>query len=262
MTQTEIEPGAASPKVAWVVGAGSGIGRASALAIAAQGTRVILTGRRSAELEQLAQEIDETGSRAVVLSGDISNSATATRIAAEAYRWGGRIDAVVHCAGTNVAKRQWKHLSPADLDTVVATNYLSVSYVVLAALPFLREGGGGTVVITSSWAGWRYLGRVGPAYATTKSALAPLVETLNDEEGPAGIRATLLVPGEVATDLIRKHPSAPSESDLAGMLQPADVARMVTFVLDQPQHVCINELVVAPTANRLYGKIGVSTVRD
>lgn len=251
----------AARRVAWVIGGGSGIGAATSEFLASHGWHVVVSGRRSRPLEEVVSRIDRDGGCATPRPGDISTPEVAQHAARDAFEVSGRLDAVIHCAGTNQARRTWAEASPAGFRDIVSANFLSSSYAVMSALPYLRSGSGGNIVLVSSWAGRRHLGRVGPAYASSKAALGPLVDSLNDEEGPNGIRATLLVPGEVATELIARGPSAPSDRELADMLQPEDVARVVRFVLEQPPGVCVPEVVVAPTNNRLFGPIAVNTRR-
>jgi len=240
--------------VAWVIGASSGIGRAVAEALSEDGWKIVITGRRGAKLDSLAKQLDGSGDNVLPLPGDVSDPEEVQRLAATAHSWEEGLDAVIHCAGTNVSGRRWSDLTVSDFDCVADTNYKSVVYVVLTALPYLREKGG-AIVVTSSWAGWRYLNRVGPSYGSSKSALGPLVESINAEEGPRGIRATLLAPGEVATDLIRNFQMPSDEQELLEMLQPEHTAEVVRYLLSLPPSVCINEIVMSPTRNRLYGEI-------
>src|SRR5690606_38390323 len=110
----------------------------------------------------------------------------------------------------------------------------------------MRAAGSGTIVVISSWAGWRLLPVSGVAYGASKQGLSPMVELINHEEGHHGIRATLLCPGEVATPMMKQRPKPPSEADLATMLIPEDIASAVRYVVTAPMRVCINEMVVSP----------------
>ncbi len=104
----------------------------------------------------------------------------------------------------------------------------------------------------SSWAG-RYATRMtGAAYNATKRAVLALSETINEEEGGRGIRSTVIMPGEVATDILKSRPVPPSQADMDRMLQSGDLARTVRFVAESPAHVCLNEILISPTWNRFY----------
>jgi NADP-dependent 3-hydroxy acid dehydrogenase YdfG len=123
---------------------------------------------------------------------------------------------------------------------------------VAAALPAMRKAGTGTIVVVSSWAGWRFLPFTGAAYGATKMGLGPLVESINYEEGHHGVRATLVCPGEVATPILKSRPMPPPDADIARMLQPEDVASAIAYAVTAPARVCINELVIGPSWNRIY----------
>jgi NADP-dependent 3-hydroxy acid dehydrogenase YdfG len=116
----------------------------------------------------------------------------------------------------------------------------------------LRKCGRGTFVVVSSWAGWQYSGFAGAAYSASKAALAPFVESINDQEGQNGLRATLICPAEVATPLMAVRPNPPNAVDLARMLDPEDVASAVLFAIQAPPKICINQLVISPVWNRIY----------
>ncbi len=246
-------------QVAWVTGGGTGIGLEVARTLGARGARVAISGRRAAELDAAVAQLAALSVDAVALPLDVSDTAAvAAAAAALRERWGG-VDALVCSAGTNVPNRYWQGLTPEAFAKVVAINLNGVAYCAGAVLDGMRAAGRGSIVVVSSWAGWRYLPFTGAAYGSSKMGLAPLVESLNDQEGRHGIRATLVCPGEVATPILRSRPTPPSEEEMARMLQPQDVADAVAYALAAPPHVCINELVIAPTWNRIY--IGADDLR-
>ena len=116
----------------------------------------------------------------------------------------------------------------------------------------MRARGDGCLILVSSWAG-RYATRMtGAAYNATKRAVLALSETINEEEGGHGIRSCVIMPGEVATDILKSRPVPPSQADMDRMLQAEDLARTVRFVAESPAHVCLNEILISPTWNRFY----------
>jgi NADP-dependent 3-hydroxy acid dehydrogenase YdfG len=232
-------------RVLWVVGAGSGMGRESALAAAAAGRTVVLSGRRADRLEEVAAGIRGAGGRARVIPGDTRDPAWASSAAASIVDDLGRIDEVVAASGANAPRRRWDDQTMAGFDEVVTTNLLGTARVVDAALPALRRRGG-TVVIVSSYAGWTFSPGAGVAYSASKSGLASLCRTLNAQEAVHGVRATHLCPGDVDTEFLEQRPVVPDDAARAVMLSPADVARSVLHVLDAPPHVRIDELVISP----------------
>lgn len=234
---------ATGPRTVWITGAGSGMGRATALRAARSGWTVALSGRRGEVLEELAAEIREAGGSALVAPLDVQDR-EAVRGTAE--RLGG-IDALVLAAGLNAPKRRWDDQDLTEFDAIVATNLTAVASTVDAVLPHLRERGGQVVVI-SSYAGWSFQPGAGVAYSASKTALGSLVRTLNQQEAAHGVRACHLCPGDVATDFLDQRPSVPDAEARARMLTAEDIARTASFVLDSPAHVRIDELVVSPVS--------------
>jgi NADP-dependent 3-hydroxy acid dehydrogenase YdfG len=241
-----------SGQVAWVTGAGSGIGEAVAEKLAELGATVVLTGRRREPLDAVAARIVEAGGSAWVRAGDLSRASSAERIVAAIDRKFGRLDIVVNNAGMNVLERSWQQLNAASVDAVVGANLSSAFYCAIAALPMMRRAGGGLLIHTSSWAG-RFVSRLaGPTYIAAKHAVVAMSHSLNMEEFVNGIRSTVICPAEVATPILDRRPVPVSAEDRARMLQPRDLAALVAHVATAPAHVCINEVLISPTWNRSY----------
>jgi len=104
----------------------------------------------------------------------------------------------------------------------------------------------------SSWAGRYASSLTGPAYNATKRAVIAVSESINMEECMHGIRACSILPGEVATPIMRKRPVMPSPEEMARMAQPEDFGKAILFVATMPARTTVNELVIAPTWNRFY----------
>ncbi|MGE0799670.1 MAG: SDR family oxidoreductase [Lautropia sp.] len=238
--------------IAWITGGATGIGFATAQALGAAGYTVLLSGRRRDELERAAAALGAAGVSAETWPLDVADPDAVDAAATAIAERHGRIDALVLASGINVPDRHWQSLSADGFAKVVAVNLNGVAYCVAAALPAMRRAGSGTIVVISSWAGWRLLPVSGVAYGASKQGLAPLVELINHQEGHRGIRATLLCPGEVATPMMRQRPVPPPAADLEKMLRPEDVASAIHYVVTAPPRVCINELVIAPSWNRIY----------
>lgn len=247
-------------KVVWVTGAGTGIGEAGAIALAAEGAKVTLTGRRREPLEAVAARIRASGGKAEVAPGDLTKAAVVDRIAAAIHAAHGRLDIVVNNAGINIPARQWSRISAEGIDTLITGNLSSAAYVARAVLPFMRARRDGLLIHTASWAG-RYIGPVaGPLYIAAKHGVVAMSHTLNLEECQNGIRSCVICPCEVATPIMQlRDPPEPPEA-LARMVQPEDMGAIIAFVAKQPAHVCLNEIVVSPTHNRGY--IGIMRGRQ
>ncbi len=239
-------------RIAWVTGAGTGIGEAAAVALAAEGAHIVLSGRRSAPLEAVAERIIKGGGKATVQAADLTRAASVEKIAAGIQEKFGRLDILVNNAGTNIPDRNWSSLTPEGIDTLVHGNLSSAVYVARAVLPMMRQQQDGVLIHTASWAG-RFIGAVaGPIYTAAKHGVVAMSHSINLEECANGIRSTVICPGEVATEIMKFRDPPELPETLARMVQPADVGAIVVFVAKQPAHVCLNEILVTPTHNRGY----------
>jgi NADP-dependent 3-hydroxy acid dehydrogenase YdfG len=239
-------------KVAWITGAGSGIGEAAALALSGAGASVMLTGRRREALEAVATRIGEAGGTAALADGDLTAPETAGRIAEAIKERFGRLDILVNNAGGNIRERRWDQLSPQGIDTVIGVNLSAAFYCAAAALPMMRAQKDGVLIHTASWAG-KYISAIsGAAYTAAKHAVIAMSQTINLEEYPNNIRSTAVMPAEVATPILDSRPKPPPLEERARMLQPDDLGALILFIATRPASVCLNEVVISPTWNRMY----------
>lgn len=235
-------------RVAWVTGGGTGIGLAGAQALAADGWTVIISGRRKDVLENAAKTI-KGGADIVQL--DVSSADDCAKVGKDILARHGQVDVLVNSAGLNIPKRSWADVSTSGWDQVIDINLNGLMYCTQAVLPAMREKKNGLVINITSWAG-RHVGKlVGPAYAASKHAAVALTHSLNIEEFQNGIRGCTIEPGEVATDIMKARPVPPSPQDMARMLQPEDLGKTILFVANMPPHVCVNEILISPTWNRI-----------
>ena len=242
---------ALSRKIAWVTGGGSGIGQAAAVELAKAGATVIVSGRRTEALAETGTLIKQANGKAEAEAVDVTDREAVERAAKAILARHGRVDILVNCAGVNIPKRFFKDLAAADWDRVVEINLNGALYCTLAVLPSMRERRDGLVINIGSWFA-RYQGYVGgAAYNASKQALTAITHQLNLEEGLHGIRGCVIHPGETVTPMQRARPKPPSPEDQAKMLKMEDLGRVVRFVAESPAHVCLNEIVVTPTWNRL-----------
>lgn len=236
-------------KIAWITGAGSGIGEAAAVALAAESAVVVLTGRTAAKLETVATRI---GANAHVLAGDMTDSGAVQGIADAILARFGRIDIFVNNAGVNIPDRDWRHLTPAGIDTLIGGNLTSAFYGVAAVLPAMRAQQDGVLIHTASVAGRFISALSGPAYTAAKHGVVAMSHTINMAECMNNIRSCVVLPGEVATPIMDRRPVPVSAEDRARMAQPADVGDLIRYVACLPAHVVINEVMISPTWNRAY----------
>ena len=242
-------------KVAWITGAGSGIGEAAAQALAADGIVVVLTGRRTDALERVASGIRIAGGVAHVQAGDVTRSDDVQGIAKWIVESLGRIDILVNNAGSNIPARSWATLTPEGVDQVIGTNLSAAFYCVTSVLPIMRAQQDGILIHTASWAG-RYPAPVsGAAYSAAKHGMLVMSQLLNAEECVNGIRSCAICPAEVATPILDQRPKKASMEERARMLQPSDLGDLIRYVVSLPPHVCLNEVVISPTWNRMFSSV-------
>jgi short-subunit dehydrogenase len=190
-------------RVVVVTGASSGIGRVTARAFARRGSRVVAVARREALLASLVAECREASPGSCYLAGDLGTRAFCEQVVDETVRRFGRIDVLVNNAAMTKHKQIY-HLAAEEVERVMAVNFLSCAWTTLAAIPYMLERGGGSIVNVSSFAG-----RVVPpresVYAASKAALSAFTEGLwNDLEG-SGVFASLVTVGAIDTEIWQKQ---------------------------------------------------------
>jgi NADP-dependent 3-hydroxy acid dehydrogenase YdfG len=238
-------------KIAWVTGAGSGIGEAAAVSLAAAGATVVLTGRRREPLDDVARRINQAGV-AHVQPADLTDAAQVQRVGAYIGATFDRLDILVNNAGVNIVERHWGQLTPERIDTLLQGNLAGALYCVTVALPFMRARKDGLLIHTASMAG-RFIGGLsGPIYTIAKHGIVAMSHGLNMQECVNGIRSTVFLPGEVATAILDKRPVPVSAEDRARMVQPADCGDLIRYIAELPAHVVMNEVHLSPTWNRGY----------
>ncbi|MBA2963537.1 MULTISPECIES: SDR family oxidoreductase [Ramlibacter] len=239
-------------QVAWISGASSGIGLASARLLAQDGATVVLTARDAANLEHAADELRGLAGPVHAVAADVTDGAAVQAAAQHIAAGFGGVDILVNSAGLNVARRAWSEVEPPDWQRVFDVNVTGTYHCIRAVLPGMRAKGAGLVINIASWAGRFPSGKAGPAYNAAKSAVIALTQTLNMEEHRHGIRACALSPGETATPIMARRAVPPTPQELARMLQPDDVAAVVQMVARMPPRACVNEVVITPTANHAW----------
>ena len=237
-------------RIAWITGGGTGIGRAGAEALLADGWTTIISGRRADVLDGVAKELREKGGTAEAMALDVTKWADVDAVAKSIIAKYGQIDLLVNSAGLNVPKRSWQDMEIEGWDLVVEANLNGVLYCTRAVLPSMRARKDGVIINVASWAGHFVSQMTGPAYTATKHAVVALTHSFNMDECKNGLRACCLSPGEVATPIMKQRPVPPSAEVMARMLQPEDLGRTIAFVANMPAHVCMNEIIISPTHNR------------
>lgn len=237
----------------WIIGGGSGIGRATARMLAGPRRDIIISGRRTDRLDAAAEDIRADGYQASALPLDATDRAGTDAVYEIIRDRFPPVSTVVFATGKNLREqRWWQSMTPQDFASVIDTNLTAAVNVIASVLPDMRHAGGGRIVIVGSWAGWRYMSVAGAAYSASKMGLGAIVDSLNDQEGRAGIAATLVVPAEVRTEIMKSRPTSLSPDELAAMLDPSVVGLVIKSIVDLPRHVCINEIVISSIHNGIY----------
>jgi len=247
--------GALEGKVAAITGASSGIGEATARALAGEGAKVALVARRHDRLVALADEIEQQGGDALAIQADVSDHGKVEALTGQIKGQFGGLHILVNNAGLML-------LGPVDgADTsewrrMVEVNLLGLLWCTHAALPLLREGGGGDIVNVSSVAGRR--ADAGAAvYNLTKWGVTGFSEGLRQEALHSNVRVTCVEPGFVATELqghntnpIVQQATERMREQIGDVLEPEDIAQLIAFVVTRPERVSVNEVLVRPTGQR------------
>lgn len=237
-----------SPPVAVVTGAGSGVGRATALKFCAEGWRVVLVGRRPAPLAAtIALAPLAARARLLALPCDLGDARAVGAVAEAALSRFGRADVLVNAAGHNIPRRSLGELSHSDYAAVMNANLHGVLYLVQAFLPAMRAAGAGTIINVGSEAGKQASPKSGAAYVVSKFGLTGLTQTINAEERPHGLRACCIFPGDIDTDLLNKRPVPPPPEARARMMQPEDIAACIWFAATLPARATVEEILIRPS---------------
>jgi NADP-dependent 3-hydroxy acid dehydrogenase YdfG len=237
--------------VALVTGASSGIGEATAETLADAGASVALAARREESLRAVADRIESSGGEALVVPTDVTEDTQVDAMVETTVEALGGLDILVNNAGVMLLEAAMA----ADRDNwrrMVEVNLLGLMNATHAALPTMHEQGAGHIVNVSSTAG-RSATATASGYNATKFGVNGFTEALRQEVTEAGIRTTLIEPGIVDTELQEHIPDEEVKARLEGWvdekepLTGADVAGAIRYVVTQPQHVSVNELLLRPT---------------
>jgi NADP-dependent 3-hydroxy acid dehydrogenase YdfG len=213
---------------------------------------VALAGRREDRLDDLAKRIEADGGRALAVPTDVSDEAQAKAMVERTVSELGGLSILVNNAGVMLLGP----IQDADLDewrTMINVNLFGVLYCTHAALPVMREAGGGDIVNVSSTAG-RQANLGSGVYNMTKFGVNAFTESLRQEALHIGVRASVVEPGMVETELLdhNKNPvvvesAAKLKEQIGTPLSADDIARAILYVVGQPPHVAVNEMLVRPS---------------
>ena len=232
--------------VAWVTGAGRGIGKAIALRLAEAGYRVAPTGRDTDALRAVADEITARGGTAHPVACDVADERSVAAAADAIAGALGPVNVLVNNAGSTVFK-SFVTTSIADFDRLLAANLRGPFMCVHAVLPSMMERGEGSIVMINSMAATQVF-RDSSAYAATKAGLKSMTDCLRLEVRGSGIRVISVYPGATETDI---WPAPVREKHGHRMMSAEDVAEQVRHALAMPRHMLVEDIVIQPIGGPL-----------
>ena len=237
-------------KVAVITGASSGIGEATAEALATEGASVVVAARREDRLSELVERINGNGGKALSVAADVTDEGQAHELIQRAKSEFGRVDILVNNAGVMQLSKVDKGLSD-EWRRMFDVNVLGLLYATDAAVGVMKEQGSGHLVNVSSVAGRRSRATTG-VYSGTKFAVNAISEALRQELLEDNIRVTIVEPGAVATELATHITDEDAKEGLSGLLsldilQAEDIASAIAYCVTQPERVSVNEILIRPT---------------
>ena len=242
--------------VALITGASSGIGEASALALAAEGAAVVLVARRTDRLQDLRGRITDTGGRAFLVTADVTDEAQARDAVAAGVAEFGRLDTVVNNAGL-MLNGPIVDADTTEWQRMINLNVLGLMYVAHAAVPHLLKAADdgprrvADLVNISSVAG-RVVRKGSGVYNASKHAVGAFSEALRLEVTRQHLRVSLVEPGATNSEL-RTHNRSEIQEEMKqrfvdmDLLESEDIAEAVTYIVTRPRHMAINEILIRPT---------------
>jgi NADP-dependent 3-hydroxy acid dehydrogenase YdfG len=237
-------------KVVIITGAGSGMGRATALHLAERGASVVLGARREERIAVVAAEIEAGGGEVAYRRTDVTKRDEMAALVDLACSRFGRLDVIVNNAGIGPLSR-FDALRIEEWEETIDVNVKGVLYGIAAALPVFGKQQSGHIISIISTAGLRIVPKMG-VYAASKNAVRTIMEALRQESGP-NIRVTEISPGAVQSEFIDTISDEEERARLQAWsdkiaISPDAIARAVAFAIDQPHDVDIGSIVVRPTA--------------
>lgn len=230
-------------KVVVIVGASSGMGRATAVTFAKEGAKLALAARNLEALKTLSEEV---GGDAFVCPTDARDVAAVDRLIEKTLRSFGRIDMLIYATGTNIPDRSLEKLTHETWEMMLSTNATGAFNCTKAVLPIMQSQKDGLIIYISSVSAKRP-DVSGVSYQASKHALTGLAHGTFLEQKEHGIRTSLIMPGLCDTPLVLQRPVPPTKDVLAMALQSQDVADACLYVAAAPSRARISELVLEPS---------------
>ncbi|MDB2701278.1 SDR family NAD(P)-dependent oxidoreductase [Alphaproteobacteria bacterium] len=228
-------------KVVWITGAGGGMGQHIALTLSKLHSKVILSNINEQSLKKVSQKCTYYSSIKPLDITKINHVKTVVKEIENDY---GQLGIVINAAGMNIQNRDW--------DQVFKVNINGMFYCCKFALKLMKKQNDELIINISSWAGNHISYLSGTSYIASKHAINAMTETINMKYCNVGIRACSICPGEASTPLLDQRPVPLSQEEKDLMLQVEDISETGAFIAQREKHVCVNQITISPTHNRLY----------
>ncbi|MDE0425081.1 MAG: SDR family NAD(P)-dependent oxidoreductase [Candidatus Poribacteria bacterium] len=237
-------------QVCIITGGGSGIGRGAALMMAEEGATVVIIGRTASKLESVKAEVTAAGGTAVSYVLEVADYDAVEQMVADVLDKFGRIDVLVNNAGHSSHHRRILNTSPEEMRSVIDSNLIGTFFCTKAVVPAMLAAKSGTIINISSLAAVTPGPFSGFAYGAAKAGVINFTEFLNADLRNTGIRASVVVPGEVATPILDNRPIPPDADARATMVDVDETSAAILLIATLPQRSNIPELVIRPTMHR------------
>ena len=237
-------------QVCIITGGGSGIGRDAALRMAREGAKVVIVGRTESKLDAVKAEVNAIGGTAVSYVLDVSDYDAVQQMANDVLDNFGKIDMLLNNAGHSSHNRRLLNTTPEEVRSVVDSNLIGTFFCTQAVVPAMLKAESGTIINISSLAAVTPGPFSGFAYGAAKSGIINFTEFLNNDLRNTGIRASVIIPGEVATPILDNRPIPPDDDARTMMVDVAETSEAILLIATLPPRSNIPELVIRPTMHR------------
>ena len=234
-------------KVCLITGGGSGIGRATANKMAKEGARIIVVGRTQTKIDEHVSGIKKDGGYASGYATDVSDQALVDDLVSSVIQEHSKIDLLLNNAGHSSKHRRLTTTTATEIQSVIDSNLIGTIYCSQAVVPHMISAEEGTIINIASIAGLSPSNLGGMIYSAVKAAVINFTGCLNDDLKNTGIRASVVIPGEVDTPILDNRPIPPDENARAKMVTAEDTAEAISMIARLPLRTNIPELQIRPT---------------
>lgn len=237
-------------QVCIITGGGSGIGRDAAIKMAQEGATVVIVGRTESKLDAVKSEIASVGGTTLSYVVDVADYDAVHQMVDDVFEKFGRIDVLVNNAGHSSHNRRIANSTPEEVRSVIDSNLIGTFFCTQAVVPVMLKAKSGTIINISSLAAITPGPLSGFAYGAAKAGIINFTEFLNNDLMNTGIRASVIIPGEVATPILDKRPIPPDAEARTKMVDVAETSAAILLIATLPQRSNIPELTIRPTEHR------------